>query len=135
MTAPTSPEPTAPGLGAVQRYLEFWNTANAAEQRTLAARTFVAGVGYHAPIGLLAGTEALIAFRDQFADHQPDYVFKARAEPAAHHDRARLEWELVVSGQTFATGTDVLEVDAEGRITSITGFLDDAPAGFDPAHH
>lgn len=134
MTAPTTPVPAAPGLGAVQRYLEFWNTADPAEQQTLAARTFVSGVGYHAPIGLLSGTEALIAFRNQFADHQPNYVFRARAEPTAHHDRARLQWELVVSGQTFATGTDMFEVDPEGRITSITGFLDHAPEGFDPAH-
>ena len=50
--------------------------------------------------------------------------------------QATVGMELVVGGESFATGTDVLELDDTGRIVSITGFLDRAPAGFDPdAHH
>lgn len=130
MSTPTTPPTSAPGLGAAQRYVEFWNTDDAAELQRLAARTFAADVSYHAPIGVLARTGALIGFRNQFAQHQPGYLFRDRVEPAVHHDRARLQWELVVDGQTFATGTDVLELDDDGRITSITGFLDQAPEGF-----
>lgn len=122
----------APGLKAVERYVEFWNAATAPEQQRLAAQTFADGVSSHVPLGVMRGTEELIGFRNQFAGNVPGYEFRARTEPEAHHDRARLQWELVVGGASFATGTDVLELDDDGRIVAITGFLDRAPDGFDP---
>lgn len=119
----------------VQQYVDFWNAGTAAERRELAASTFADGVTYHAPVGVLREVEGLIDFRNQFAEHQPEYVFRQRAEPDRHHDRARLQWELVVGGTSFATGTDVLELDADGRIASISGFLDRAPEGFPHPDH
>lgn len=132
MTDTTTPLSTAPGLKAVERYVDFWNAATAEEQQRLAAQTFAEGVAYHAPLGIMSGPEELIGFRNQFAQHTADYSFRPRTEPETHHDRARLQWELITGEETFATGTDVLELDDAGRITSITGFLDQAPQGFDP---
>lgn len=121
---------------AVDRYVEFWNTADPEDLQRAAAATFADGVVSHVPLGVMRGTEELIGFRNEFATRLPDYRFQSRAEPDSHHDRARLQWELVVGGESFATGTDVLELDETGRIVSITGFLDRAPEGFDPdAHH
>jgi hypothetical protein len=133
----TAQAPTSPGLSAVQRYVAFWNTADHEEQIRLAAQTFTDTVSSHVPVGVMRGSEDLIAFRNRFAEHAPDFSFRPRAEPDAHHTRARLQWELLTGGTTFATGTDVLELDGAGRITSITGFLDQAPEGFDPdaEHH
>ena len=124
-------------LEIADRYTAFWNASTDEDQRRLAALTFVDGVEYHAPIGVLTGAQAMIGFRNRFAQHAPDFSFRPRAEPDAHHTRARLQWELLTGGSTFATGTDVLELDGAGRITSITGFLDQAPEGFDPGadHH
>ena len=73
--------------------------------------------------------------RNELAARMPDYRFQPRTEPDTHHDRARLQWGLVVAGESFAAGTDVLEIDETGRIVSITGFVDRAPAGFDPDGH
>jgi hypothetical protein len=132
----TDTVPTAAALGAVDRYVAFWNAGTPAEQSRLAAETFADDVRCHVPIGVMRGAEELIGFRDRFAQHAPDYAFRPRSEPEAHHDRARLQWEIVTGAGTFATGTDVLEVDASGRIAAVTGFLDRAPEGFDPdAHH
>ena len=114
-------------LEVVEKYVDFWNaTADA---------TFADQVTYRAPIGVLRGVEELIGFRDQFAEHQPGYVFRPRTDPEAHHGRARLQWELLVGGTSFATGTDVLEIDDHGRIASVAGFLDRAPEGFPHADH
>ncbi|QBR93202.1 nuclear transport factor 2 family protein [Nocardioides euryhalodurans] len=132
MSDTTTQAPTSPGLQAVQRYVAFWNTADPDEQIRLAAETFTDHVRSHVPVGVLRGSEELIGFRNRFAQHAPDYSFRARVEPDAHHTRARLQWELLTGGTTFATGTDVLELDGAGRIASITGFLDQAPEGFDP---
>jgi hypothetical protein len=123
-------------MRAVDRYVAFWNTANAALQQRAARAAFADGVVSHVPLGVMRGPEELIGFRNEFAARMPDYRFQPRAEPDVHHDRARLQWELVVGGESFAAGTDVLELDDTGRIVSIAGFLDRAPEGFDPdAHH
>jgi hypothetical protein len=122
-------------LSAVEQYVAFWNAATADDRRRLAAATFSDRVTYHAPVGVLRGADELSGFRNQFAQHSPGYVFRPRAESQAHHGRARLQWELVVDGKSFATGTDVLELDDHGRIAAISSFLDRAPEGFAHADH
>jgi hypothetical protein len=135
-TSTSTATSTGVALVAVDRYIEFWNAATADEQRRLSAETFAAGVSYHAPLGLMQGVEELVGFRTQFAQHTPGYRFQPRSWPDAHHDRARLQWELVVGEESFAAGTDVLELDDDGHIISVASFLDRAPEGFDPhAHH
>jgi hypothetical protein len=124
-----------PAKQSVERYVEFWNAASPDEQLHLAATTFADQIAYYAPIGVMRGVDELIGFRNQFAEHSPGYVFRPRSEPETHNDRARLQWELLVSGTSFATGTDVLELDRDGHITAITGFLDRAPEGFAHADH
>lgn len=118
----------------VVRYLRFWN-AEPAEQRRTGGELFTEDVSYVAPIGVLAGVEALAAFTEQFVGGVGAYEFRARTEPDVHHDRARLQWEIRVGAASFAEGTDVLTTDGDSRVVSITAFLDRAPEGFDPHSH
>ena len=122
-------------MSTVERYIEFWNAATPETQQELAAATFAENVTYYAPVGVMRGVGELIGFRNQFAEHSPGYVFRTRSKPQEHHDRARLQWELLVSGTSFATGTDVLELGEDGRVVAVSGFLDRAPEGFDHADH
>ncbi|MER7456722.1 nuclear transport factor 2 family protein [Micromonospora sp. NPDC126480] len=121
----------------VERYVRFWNTGQPEEQRRLAAETFTDDVSYHALVGVLTGPQALIDFHGQFTENVGAAVFQRRAEPQLHHDRARLMWEIELDGgRPFAAGTDLLVFDPDGRISSVTTFLDRAPEGFDPhANH
>jgi hypothetical protein len=119
----------------VDRYVAFWNAADTNEQQRLAAATFSDTVSNHAPVGVMHGIDELIGFRNQFAQHSPGYVFRARTQPQAHHGRVRLQWEIDVDGTSFATGTDVLQLDDHGHIAAIIGFLDRAPEGFAHADH
>jgi hypothetical protein len=97
---------------------------------------FAADVEYHSVPGVLIGTEALIEFRKQFVDNVGAATYRAMAAPDHHHDRARFRWEILLAdGTSFAAGTDVLNLAADGRITSVTSFLDRAPAGFDHHEH
>jgi hypothetical protein len=114
----------------VEQYAAFWNAADADAQHRLAASTFSDDVSYYAPVGVMRGIDELIGFRNQFAQHSPGYEFRPQSPPQAHHGRARLQWDLVVAGTSFAAGTDVLELDDHGRIAAITTFLDRAPDGF-----
>ncbi|MFI5488761.1 nuclear transport factor 2 family protein [Micromonospora echinaurantiaca] len=131
-------ETTAPSRqheATVERYLRFWNAGTPEEQQRLAATTFTDDIEYHAPVGVLAGRQALIDFRDRFAQHMGTVAFRSREEPQIHHDRARLRWEIEVGAEPFAAGTDVLAFDPDGRISSVSAFLDRAPEGFDPHAH
>lgn len=123
-------------LEIADRYTAFWNASTDEDQQRLAALTFVDGVEYHAPIGVLTGAQAMIGFRQEFTSHVPTARLVARRVPERHHDRMRFQWKIVVGDEeSFATGTDVLELDRDGRISSVTSFLDRAPEGFEAAHH
>ncbi|SBT42867.1 nuclear transport factor 2 family protein [Micromonospora narathiwatensis] len=120
----------------IDRYVRFWNAEKPDEQQELASETFTDDIRYHAVIGVFTGRQALIGFHDQFTQHMPTAVFHRRGEPQIHHDRARLSWEIEVDGgQPFAAGTDVLVFEPDGRISSVTAFLDRAPEGFDAHAH
>lgn len=123
----------------LDRYVRFWNAGTEQEQRELAAATFTDGVEYRAEIGILNGAQALMDFRNQFVAHMGTAALRLRERPQVHHHRARLRWQILTedgAGAPFATGTDVIRLDEDGMIDSVTAFLDRAPAGFDPeAHH
>ncbi|OUC91921.1 isomerase [Streptomyces swartbergensis] len=119
--------------------MRFWNAGTEPEQRRLAAAALADGVEYRAEIGILSGAQALMDFRNQFVAHMGTAALRLRERPQVHHHRARLQWEILTGdgdGASFATGTDVIQLDQDGRISSVTVFLDRAPAGFDAeAHH
>jgi hypothetical protein len=70
------------------------------------------------------GIDAMIgAVQIQF----PGYRFRRVGELDAHHDRVRFTWELgPEDGVALAGGVD-FGVIVDGRLQSITGFLDFAP--------
>ncbi|MEU8876214.1 isomerase [Streptomyces javensis] len=123
----------------LEQYVRFWNADAEPEQRRLAAAAFTDCVEYRAQIGILSGAQALMDFRNQFAAHMGTVALRLRQRPEVHHHRARLQWEILTGdgdGTPFAAGTDVLQLDENGRISSVVAFLDRAPEGFDPeAHH
>ncbi|CAM3027197.1 isomerase [Saccharomonospora xinjiangensis] len=114
----------------ITQYAAFWNAGTSEEQRRIADDVFIDEIEYRAVPGVWHGVNSMISFRDQFVDHVGAVTYRARTEPDHHHDRARLRWELVLAdGTSFAEGTDILAFNADGRITSVTAFLDRAPAG------
>lgn len=131
-------ETTTPGLrhaATIENYVKFWNAEFSRDQKRLASLAFADDVSYHAPIGVLHGSDSLIEFRNEFAEHMGSVEFRLRAQPEALADRARLRWEILVGSglpTSFAEGTDVVMLADDGRISSISTFLDRAPEGFDP---
>ncbi len=119
----------------LDRYVGFWNAQSPEDQRRLAASAFADDVEYYAPIGTFTGTQALIDFRNEFAGRMGSVAFNRRHDPQIHHGRARLAWEIEVrDGESFAEGTDVIELGPDGRIRCVTTFLDRAPEGFEHHH-
>jgi hypothetical protein len=64
------------------------------------------------------------ASRAQF----PGLRFTLSAGPEAHHDHARFSWSLGPGGSDrTVAGTDFVTLAEDGRMRSITGFIDVAP--------
>jgi hypothetical protein len=64
------------------------------------------------------------------AVHQryPGFRFALKGQPDAHGDRMRFSWTLGPSGsEDLIEGTDFVQLNQEGRLQSVTGFLDKVP--------
>ena len=70
-----------------------------------------------------AGIAALV---DAVLTHYPNHTFRRTTAVDTHHEFARYGWELVAADGTVAVGgTDVVTLDADGRIAEIVGFFGD----------
>ncbi len=119
----------------VERYLTFWNARSGPEQRRLATTVFREDFDHRGPLGARVGVDQVLQLGLGFAEHLGEVTFRVRNQPQAHHGRVRLQWEALRGEESFAEGTDVLAVDENGLIESVTTFLDRAPEGFDPHEH
>ncbi|MDP9043496.1 MAG: nuclear transport factor 2 family protein [Pseudomonadota bacterium] len=79
----------------------------------------------HAQIGRQA--EQLLA---QFPGHH----FVRSSGIDSHHDMARYAWQLVgPAGAVVLEGTDIVRIDAQGRLAQVTGFFGTLPAMAPPS--
>jgi len=115
---------TAPADVAA-RYLAAWNEPDASRRSRLVADSFAPdtyyvdpmmdGHGHDGVAGLIA------AVHQRFAGHR----FTLEGTPEGHHDVVRFSWSLAADGAApVARGTDVAELDSDGRLRRVTGFLD-----------
>jgi hypothetical protein len=115
---------------AAARYIAAWNERNVDKRRALVAETYTDDATYVDPARSGRGHDGIssmiAAVHEQFP---PAYRFQLKGTVEAHHDRARFQWEA--GGQPEAplhfVGTDVIEIAADGRIRTVTGFTDVAP--------
>jgi hypothetical protein len=114
---------------AVQRYFAAWNAAGPQELDEAVAAAFTEDATYTDPLGDVAGHDGLTALitgvRQQFAGH----AFQLTGAPDAHHNLVRFTWDLVstADGSAPAAGFDVIRLADDGRISSVSGFLDRVP--------
>lgn len=134
MTNTTTPTTTTPVAGtptlsvAVDTHLKAYCEPDPATRAELLAAVW-------APTGALfdppfegEGLDAIAAMTDVVLTHYAGHTFRRTTDIDAHHTFARYGWELVAPDGTVAvTGTDIVEIDAEGRLTRIVGFFGPLP--------
>ncbi len=70
------------------------------------------------------GLEAIAAMTDVVLTHYAGHTFRRTTDVDAHHTFGRYGWELVApDGAVAVTGTDIVEIDANGRLTRVVGFF------------
>ncbi|MFF5483235.1 nuclear transport factor 2 family protein [Streptomyces sp. NPDC012935] len=116
---------------AVARYFEAWNTRESDALARAVAIAWSPQGGYTDPLADVRGYEGIVAVVAAAHAQFPGFVFRQTGSVDGHHDTARFSWELVseVDGAAPVAGSDVITLDAEGRILSVLGFLDRVPAG------
>ncbi|WP_198964139.1 nuclear transport factor 2 family protein [Bradyrhizobium sp. Y36] len=110
-----------------RRYIELWNERTAGRRRELLGEDWTNDASYVDPLMKgdgHDGVEALIAGVQQ---RFPDFKFSLIGEPNGYGDHIRFSWGLGPDGaDSPIKGTD-FAVLKDGRIRSVTGFLDQVP--------
>lgn len=117
---------------AVARYFEAWNATGSEELTNAVAAAWTEDGTYTDPLADVRGHAQLAAVISAAHEQFPGFAFRLTGSVDGHHDTARFSWELVSEAEGGAApvaGSDVITLDAEGRITSVLGFLDRVPAG------
>ena len=113
----------------VNTYIEMWNENDPQRRRELVARAVTEDASYLDPLMAGDGIDGISAMIAGAQQQFPGHRFTLIAGPDAHHDRVRFSWSLApYDGDPVAVGHDFATVADDGRMRSITGFLDAAAA-------
>ncbi|GAA2646224.1 nuclear transport factor 2 family protein [Paractinoplanes durhamensis] len=112
----------------VDRYLAAWNETDPAARRAAIDTLFAKDVRYVDPLASVEGRDALDGLIGAVQQQFPGLVFSPGGPVDAHHDQARFTWNLGTPGaEPLVIGFDVAELDTDGRIRRVLGFLDRVP--------
>jgi SnoaL-like domain len=112
-------------------YIAAWNETDAERRRQIIARTWVEDGGYldshREGVGHAAIDAVIAGVQQRFAG----YRFRLASGIEAHHDRVRFSWSAggTPEAPLYFGGTDFAVLAPDGRLRSVTGFTDAAPAG------
>lgn len=123
--------PQTAGIATVvDDYIAVWNEPDAARRQQLIARTWSDDGTYLDPLMRGEDPEQIGAMVGAAQAQFPGHRFELTAGPDAHNDVVRFTWTLVAvdSGQPAAVGVDFATVAPDGRLRSVTGFLEPAAA-------
>jgi hypothetical protein len=110
------------------RYLACWNERDPARRRALIAALWTEGATYLDPLSHAEGHAAIAALIDGAQARFQDFRFAPAGRADGYADRVRFSWTLGPDGaEAPIAGTDVAVLAPDGRIASVTGFLDRVP--------
>lgn len=114
----------------VAGYIAAWNERDAKKRREIIAKTWTDdGVyidAHRKGIGHDQIDTMIAAVQDRFAGYQ----FRLRSGIEAHNDYVRFSWAAggMENAPLYFAGTDFAVRGSDGRLQSVTGFTDAAPA-------
>ena len=110
-------------------YIDLWNERTPSRRREILATNWTSDISYVDPLMSGDGHDGVDALIAGVQQKFPDFKFSLIGEPNGYGDHVRFSWGLGPDGvDSPIKGTDFALLK-EGRIRSITGFLDQVPAG------
>jgi hypothetical protein len=111
------------------RYIDLWNERAPDRRREMLKQNWTDDAKYIDPLMSGDGRDGVDALIAGVQQRFPDFRFSLIGEPNGYGDHVRFSWGLGPDGaDSPIKGTD-FAVLANGRIRSITGFLDQVPQG------
>jgi hypothetical protein len=108
-----------------EQYLAAWNERDPVARRAKVATTFTLEAAYVDPMGRGDGHLGIDNLIGAVQGSFPAHRFELAGTPDSHNDAIRFSWSLVnPAGEPVAHGTDFGTVSPDGRLSSVTGFLD-----------
>jgi hypothetical protein len=109
------------------RYIDLWNERTPSRRREILAAHWTDDAKYIDPLMSGDGRDGIDALIAGVQQRFPDFRFHLIGEPNGFGDHIRFSWGLGPEGaDSPIKGTDFAVV-SDGRIRSITGFLDQVP--------
>jgi hypothetical protein len=113
----------------VDRYFDTWNETDASRRKELIAATWASDATYADPLLSAQAHDGIDAMIRAVHERFPQHTFRRTTAVDSFADRLRFSWELSTpEGVSIVKGSDFGQVDASGRLQTVTGFLDEAPA-------
>lgn len=110
-----------------RRYIELWNERTPSRRREMLSRDWTVDASYVDPLMNGSGADGVDALIAGVQQRFPDFTFKLIGEANGYGDHLRFSWGLGPDGaDSPIKGTDFAVLE-DGRIRSITGFLDQVP--------
>ena len=107
------------------RYIAAWDELDAGRRRARIAEVFTPDAVYLDPMARSAGHDGLDAMIGAVQQQFAGLRFRLHGKQDCHNNVLRFSWALGAEGaEPVAHGTDVVVVADDGRISSVTGFLD-----------
>ena len=109
------------------RYIDLWNERTPSRRREILAAHWADDARYVDPLMSGDGHDGVDALISGVQARFPEFRFHLIGQPNGFGDHVRFSWGLGPEGaDSPIKGTDFAVV-SEGRIRSITGFLDQVP--------
>jgi SnoaL-like domain len=117
-----------------ERYIALWNETDAQSRKALLASAWTEDATYVDPMMKGQGHSEIDALIGAVHQRFPGHRFVLKGAPDGHADRLRFTWTLGAPGAApIAQGTDFGIVADDGRLRSVSGFLDHVSAQASPA--
>ncbi len=111
------------------RYIALWNEADPARRQGLIEAVWTDDACYVDPLMQGQGRDQIDALVAAVHARFPGHRFALAGQPDGYADRIRFSWTLGAEGQpSIAHGTDFGVLAEDGRLRSVTGFLDQIAA-------
>jgi hypothetical protein len=112
-----------------RRYIDLWNERTPSRRREILSEHWASDAKYVDPLMSGDGRDGVDALISGVQQRFPDFKFTLIGEPNGFGDHVRFSWGLGPEGaDSPIKGTDFALLK-DGRIRSITGFLDQVPPG------
>ena len=112
------------------RYIEAWNEVDPTQRRRLMEASWIENASDVDPMMQGTGRKQIGTLIGAVHERFPGHRFTLQGQPDGYGNRVRFSWALAApGGPAVAYGTDFGVVAGDGRLSAVTGFLNQVPTG------